>query len=118
MHRARRPAHALVVDVLVSEPNVVGDRSRKQMHVLQHQAEQPAQIGEIERADVHAVDGDPAPLNVVEAQQQVDQRRLPRAGCTDNPDALTGLHLEADVPENPVGICVSGERCRFAFAYR
>ena len=58
------------------------------MHVLQHEAEQPAQLGQVELADVDAVDRDAAAADVVEPQQQVDERRLARAGRADDADAL------------------------------
>ena len=106
VHRARRAAHALVVDRRVAEADVVGDRAREQVHVLQHQAEQPAHVGEIELADVDAVDRDPAARHVVEPQQQVDQRRLARAGGADDADALAGADLEADVLEHQVVVVV------------
>ena len=46
------------------------------MHILKHEAEQPAKVREIEAADVDAVDRDASPADVVEPQQQVDERRL------------------------------------------
>ena len=59
VHGAGRPPQPLVVDGRVAQPDVVGNRAGEQMHVLQHEAEQPAQVGEVEIADVDAVDGDP-----------------------------------------------------------
>ena len=56
----------------------------------------PRRSAEVELADVDAVDRDPAALHVVEPQQQVDQRRLARAGGADDADALAGADLEAD----------------------
>jgi hypothetical protein len=73
VNRVRRRADARIVDAHVAETDVVGHRSRKQVHVLQHEAEQPAQIGGIEMADVDAVHRNPPP-HVVEAQRQIDQR--------------------------------------------
>ena len=60
------------------EPDIARDRARKEMHVLQHQAEHRPQAREIHLADVDAVDRDPALLHVVEPQQQADDRRLAR----------------------------------------
>ena len=107
MDGARRTPHALVVDRRVAEPDVVGDGAGEQVHVLQHQAEQAAHVVEIELADVDAVDRDPPALHVVEAQQQVDQRRLPRAGGADDADALAGADVEADALQHEVFV-----RCR------
>ena len=44
--------------------------------------------------DVLAVDQDAAALEVVEAQQQVDQRRLAGAGAADQADALARPDVE------------------------
>ena len=43
--------------------------------------------------DVLAVDQDAAVLEIEEAQQQVDQRRLAGAGAADQPDLLARLHV-------------------------
>ena len=56
VHRSRRFAHARIVDGVVAETDVAGDRAGKQMDVLQHEPEQPAQLAEIHLADVDAVD--------------------------------------------------------------
>ena len=48
-----------------------------------------------------------ASRDVVEAQQQVDERRLPRSGRADNADALAGRDFERDVAEDEVGSRVS-----------
>ena len=72
------------------------------MHVLQHQAEQAAQVGEVELANVDAVDGDPSALSLVEPHQQVDQRRLAGSGGADDADALARPDLEAHVLQDLV----------------
>ena len=51
----------------------------------------------VEVAHVHAVEGDPALLHVVEARQQADDRGLARAGGAHEGHALAGLHREVDV---------------------
>ena len=90
--RQRRPAQA----------DVVGDAAREEIHVLQHQAADAAQLGEVELADVDAVDEDAPALDVVEAQQQADDRGLAGAGRADDADPLPGRHLERDVAQHPV----------------
>ena len=97
-----RAPHLVVRDTAVAEADVVGDRAREQMHVLEHEAEHAAQLREIELADVDAVNRDPPSLNVVEPKQQIDQRRLAGAGRADDAHAFTGSNFEADVSENPV----------------
>ena len=72
------------------------------MDVLQHQAEESAQVVEVQLANIDAVDRDAAALDVVEPQQQVDQRRLAGAGRADDPDPLARPDLEADVAQHVV----------------
>ena len=57
-----------------------------------------ALLGDV--GDVLPVDQDAAALDVVEAQQQVDQRRLAGAGAADQPDLLAGLHVERQVVDD------------------
>ena len=72
----------------------------KRCDVLQHEAEQPPQLVEIQLADVDAVDQDPSAADVVEPQQQVDERRLARPGRADDADALARLDDERDVAQH------------------
>ena len=62
------------------------------------------QILQVDAANVDAVQQDLAALNVVEAQQQRDERGLARAGVADDRDGLPGLDAERDIAENPVFI--------------
>ena len=48
--------------------------------------------------DVLAVDQDAPAFEVVEAQEQVDQRRLAGAGAADEPDLLARLRSSATGP--------------------
>ena len=78
----------------------------EQVHVLQHEAEERAQLVERHLADVDAVDQDPAAGDVVEAQQQVDDRGLARARRADDAHPLARLHLERHVLEHVVLVVV------------
>ena len=69
----------------------------------------PRRSREIELADVDAVDQDAAALDVVEAQQQADDRGLAGPGGADDADALAGRDLERDVAEDPVARRCVGE---------
>src|SRR5947207_12240280 len=89
------------------EPDVVGNRPRKQVHVLEHEAEEAPKVREIEFADVDAIHGDSPFADVVEPQQQVDQRALARPGGADDADTLAGLDVEADVAEDVISIVFS-----------
>ena len=76
------------------------------MHVLQDEPEEPAQLVERQLADVDAVDGDAAAVDVVEPQQQVDDRRLAGAGRPDDADALSGFDRERHVAQHVVLVVV------------
>ena len=66
----------------------------------------PAQLQRIDVADIHAADANAALLNVVEAQQQADERGLAGAGVAHHGDRLAGLDAEADVAQHPVFVLV------------
>ncbi len=67
-----------------------------------HDAEQAAQILQIHFADVDAVEQDLAALNVVKAQQKLNDRGLARAGVADDRERLAGLDAEGNVAQNPI----------------
>jgi hypothetical protein len=58
---------------------------------LQHNADLRRRLSSCHIAHVDAVDGDGAGRHVVEARQQVDQRRLARARRPDDGDGLPRL---------------------------
>src|SRR5215470_11429636 len=95
-----RPPHGRIVYRIVAKPYVAANGSGKQMHILEHQPEQRAELVEIHRADVNATDRDASLLHVIEPQQQVDDRRLARAGGSDDRDALASVDGERHVPKN------------------
>ena len=68
--------------------------------VLRHHADRRAQALLRDVADVLAVDADAALLELVEAQQQVDERRLARARAADEADALARADHEVEVVEH------------------
>ena len=92
--RARTASSSIVG---VPEPDVAGDRAGEQVDVLQHQAEHARAARRGPLADVDAVDRDAPLLHVVEPQQQVDDRRLARAGGADDRHALARLDVERHV---------------------
>ncbi len=57
---------------------------------------------QIEQPDVDAVQQDLAALNVVEAQQQGDQRGFTSASVADDCEGLSGFHAERDIAQDPV----------------
>jgi hypothetical protein len=73
--------------------DVVAHRAVQQRGVLRHHADVRAQAVLRDLGDVLAVDQQPARLDVVEAQQQVDERRLARARAADQADLLARLDV-------------------------
>ncbi len=57
---------------------------------------------QVEFADIDAVEQNLPALNFVEAQQELDGRRLAGAGVADDGDRLSGIDAEADVAQDPV----------------
>ena len=72
MHGLGCLLHSLVADSVVAKADVAGDVTGEQMDVLQDEGKLRSERGEIEVADVHAVDRDAPFLHIVEPQQQVD----------------------------------------------
>ena len=99
---ARCLLHLLARGPLDAEGDVVEEGVVKEDRLLIHVAHQPAQIGERRLADVHAVDGDGAPLHVVESRQEVDERTLPRAGLPDERHRPSLLDRQVDAPQHPL----------------
>jgi hypothetical protein len=100
VHRLDRPpARRRPID-RGAEPDVAADGAREEMDVLQHESEASPKVARSMLADVDAVDRDAPLLHVVEAQQQVDDRRLAGPSRPDERDALPGLHLERHVPQH------------------
>ena len=83
--------------------DVGGDRAMQERRVLRDHADRGAQALLRHVADVLAVDADAALLDLVEAQQQVDERRLARARAADQADALARPHDEVEVVEHRAG---------------
>ena len=71
----------------------VADRAREQERLLGHVAEVAAVGGRSSVAQVDAVDEDPAGGRVVEAGDELDERRLAGAGGADERDDLPGRDL-------------------------
>src|SRR5699024_7765216 len=53
----------------------------------------------VEPGDVDVVDVHAAPVGAVEAADEIEQRRLARAGAPDERDELTGCDVEVDPPQ-------------------
>ncbi len=83
-------AHFLVGGVRLADAEVVGERAVEQQRLLEHHADVPPQRGQLQAADIHAVDLDDAGLRVEGAVQKRDRRRFAGAGRADQRDGLAG----------------------------
>ena len=85
----RRLDQLRLAGVGAAEQDIVADRAVQQRRVLGDHADlRRAAISCVTVGDVLAVDQDAAALDVVEAQQQVDEGRLAGAGAADEADLL------------------------------
>ncbi len=99
LRRFARPLDARLVGPGIAVGDVVLERGGEQEGVLLHHRDRPAQRLQRDAADVLAVDGDAPRCHVVEARDQVRDRRLAAAGRADDADGLAAARLEADAGE-------------------
>src|SRR5260370_42495086 len=91
----------------LSVADIFRNRAAEQERFLEHQTDLPAEVFEAELADVHAVDLDGSLIGVVEAAQQVHQRRLADARAPDDADVLAWTDIEINAPEYGMRAVVS-----------
>src|SRR6185312_12524600 len=77
--------------------DVVADGAVEEPGVLQHHAGLRPQLIAPQSRDVDAVEGDPALIQLVEAQDEVDERGLAGAGGTDDGNGVAGLGHQREV---------------------
>ena len=95
-----RVPQLVVGGVLVPEAQVARHGPREQERLLRDDADPLPQVLEAHLADVDTIDLDRAGRGVVEARDQVDQRRLAAAGAADDRGRLAGTGAERDVPKD------------------
>ena len=76
--RLRRRLHLAVTGPRSPEPDVFPRARRKDHRVLRHQGHRPPEIPPRQIPQVDPVNRDPPPLRIIEPQQQLQDRRLPR----------------------------------------
>ena len=81
----RRTDNVVIRRIEVAEPDIVGYRSRKEMGILQHDGEQPAQVVPRNTFDAHPVDGYFARRDIVKPRQHIEYRRLAGPGSSHEP---------------------------------
>ncbi len=104
--RPRRRLDFRVAGVPPAVSDVLANRDVEEEGFLGHDGD-PVEKG-VARVvpEVDAVDLDRAPGGVVEAQEQVDQGRLSRAGPPDDRHDLAGRYLQVDAGEDRAGSVV------------
>ena len=105
MNSSAPTARAAAADLLerrvgAAEGDVLADRGGEQEALLRHDAELPAQRAHLHVAQVVAVDADRALGRVVEARQQLHERRLAGARVADERDGLAGGDAEVDAVQH------------------
>ena len=93
----RRLNNFLVGGIKPSVPDIFHNRSRKQMRILKHHGNVAAQLVPLNMADINAVDGDGPALDIVEAVDEVRDRRLSGSRGTHEGDLLSRSRVEADI---------------------
>jgi hypothetical protein len=93
-HCTRRTLDLRVGCVWPPVGDVVANRAREQERLLRYDPELPAEGAEIERAQVGAVDLHLAAGRIVEASNELHDRRLAGAGLADQRDTLARRDLE------------------------
>ena len=95
--RACRGLDLLVGRLFATIGDVVADGAGEQPGVLQHHPEQASQVAARHLPRVHAVDEDATLVQLVEAQQQVDEGGLAGAGGADDGYGGAGRHVQVEI---------------------
>ena len=103
---ANRFPEFLVAGAGAAVEQVVADRTVQQRGVLGDHADVGAQAFLAQRGDVLSVDQDAPALQVVQAQEQVDQGRLARARRPDQADLLAGADLQVEPGDDSAALSV------------
>ncbi|MNM97300.1 hypothetical protein D3C81_1098010 [compost metagenome] len=77
--------------------DVIADRTVKQPRILQDHPEQVAQVAAFHLGNVDPIHRDRSAVHLIEAHQQVDQRRFAGAGWPDDGDRLALFHVDVHI---------------------
>ena len=97
-----RGPHLVLGGVGLAELQVAGHRAGEQVRPLRHEADRAPQHVGIEVVNVDPADEHRALGAVEQPQDQVDERRLARAGAADDGRGLAGRGRERDAGEHRV----------------
>ncbi|MCY1439132.1 hypothetical protein D9M71_553530 [compost metagenome] len=89
--------HACIADVACTQGQVIAQAAGQQWQVVGHVANLLAQVGDIQLAQVQAIEQNLAFVGGIKAHDQPRQGTLARAAATDDADTLAGLHAEGDI---------------------
>src|SRR5690606_41559695 len=98
--------HLLLAGIGPAVQQVLAHRAVQQRRVLGDHPDLRPEGVLLDAGDVDAVDGDPPALAVVEAQQQVHQRRLAGAGAAHQPDLLAWPDVPVPAFDHPAAPAV------------
>src|SRR5262249_27623149 len=97
-----------IVDPARAEADVAFDGAGEEERVLQNHAKAPAEVVELQLADIDPVNANCAFLDVIKAHEQGDDGGFSRAGMADNGNGLAGFDGEGDITKHPVeGLCLA-----------
>ena len=102
--RTRRGDDLFPARLGAPEGDVVGDRPGEEEALLRDDPEAASQRLLLQRAQVASVDGDRSGGRVVEARDQLRNRRLPGARMADEGDGGAGRHVEVDPVQRTSGV--------------
>src|SRR5829696_1460640 len=88
----RRRDDLLLGGTLASIGDVLADRAVEERGILRHDGDAGAEAFLRHRGDVLAVDADLAVLEIVETQEDIDERRLAGPRAADEADLLARTH--------------------------
>src|SRR5206468_10547322 len=77
--------------------DIVGDCAGEEHRLLRHETDPGPQTLLGHLPHIYAVYQDTATVNVIEARDEVDERRLARSGAPDDGDHIAGVRCEGDV---------------------
>ena len=95
LRHPRRTLDLLVARERVAEGDVLAHARGEEKRILRDDRDRAAQVGDLHVADVGAVQQDASLLDVVEAGHERRQRRLARAGVSDQRDRAAGRKWRA-----------------------
>ena len=98
-HFGRRD-HLFVGGIQPAKADVLHDRVGEQVGILQDQAELAAKVILADIADIPAIDGDTAAVDLVETRQQVDDGGLAGPGRAHQGEDLPGFGLQRHILED------------------